>query len=565
MLVAFIVLHIMHGWTSSQNIPIPLGIMREANERTMERAKEGVREFFLGLEQPQMHSVLDCLPCVVGLPRNVFLNRLASIGEFVARHRKVATVSIIEANVGAISDFIDEGAVASASKRVDTVKKVEALRQLCELANTPRRLKDFDEWAKHHTTQLHNALIFCLNSENPVVAEEASLTIAFLARKLHFSLLKAAETLIAAMVTAIAVAMAPTESHVEQMRKALDFHAEMEIAKGRALEFHFPRLNYEFVEPKFRSIGYAYYALADFLYNVPHPFLIHYFQCRILRRKEMTRKHLFKILFALIENMAELEEVAKKHCPRVEKPKPQIVDKPPPGVGIFKPILATSATAFQKPSPGKQEATDEAEEESETWMYKPEVYRREQWETLPSKLYVEMLRAYNDRNPENRNIIANIMAVLRSIAHVKLPALDLTSGNKLEYLKDDPTDRFSKRIRIATPKLAGSGSGEVEMEAGVEEDTIQEGMKRRDSHDTTTLKAVTSVEGEGVASTLLEQGGEAESGGGKDDYEDEGAGVGTGDSQSESASYQSDPETMRAINRPTILLSRPPKLSKLKL
>ncbi|KAL5103391.1 hypothetical protein TcWFU_005723 [Taenia crassiceps] len=565
MLVAFVAFHIMHGQTTPQNVPIPLGIMREAKERSMERAKEGVREFFLSLEQPQMHAVFDCLPCVVGLPRNVFLNRLASIGEYVARHRKIATLSIIEANVDAITDFIDEGAAASGSRRVDTVRRVEALRQLCELANTPRRSKDFDDWAKHHTTQLHNALIFCLNAENPVIVEEASLTIAFLARKFHFSLLKAAETLIAAMVTAIAVAMAPTESHVEQMRKALDFHAEMEIAKGRTLEFHFPRLNYAFTEPKFRPIGYTYYALADFLYNVPHPFLIHYFQCRILRRKEITRKHLFKILFALIENMSELEEVAKKHCPRVEKPKPQIVDKPPPGVGIFKPILTTSATVFQKPSAGKQEAADVAEEESEAWMYKPEVYRKEQWEALPSKLYVEMLRACHDRNPENRNIIANIMAVLRSIAHVRLPALDLASRNKLEYLRDDPTDRLSKRIRIATPKLAGSGSGEIEMEAGVEEDTIHEASKGRNSRDTATLKAVLSVEEESVASILLEQGGEPEGRGSKDDNGEEGGGVDIADSQSESASFHSDPETTRAINRPTVLLSRPPNLKKLNL
>ncbi|VDM31546.1 unnamed protein product [Hydatigera taeniaeformis] len=552
----------MHGQANPGDVLIPLDIMLKAKERSMARSKEGLRDFCLSLEQPQMHSVLDCLPCVVGLPRNVFLNRLASIGECVSKCRKVATVSIIETNIDAISDFIDEGAAASISKRVETVKRVEALRQLCELANTPRRLKDFDEWVKHHTTQLHNALIFCLNAENPVIVEEASLTIAFLARKLHFSLLKAAETLITAMVTAIAVAMAPTESHVEQMRKALDFHAEMEISKGRTLDFHFPRLNYEFVEPKFRPIGYVYYAIADFLYNVPHPFLIHYFQCRILRRKEMTRKHLFKILFALIENMGELEEFAKKHCPRVEKPKPQIVEKPPPNTGIFKPT--TPSSGFPKQSSVRQGATDEAEGESETWIYKPEVYRREQWETLPSKLYVEMLRAYHDRNAENRNIIANIMAVLRSIAHVKLPALDLTSGSKLEYLRDDSIDRFSKRIRIATPKLAGSESGEAEMEAEGEEDTIQEALKK-DNRDTTMLKVVLPGEGEGVASALLEQSKEPEDRSDKDDYEDEGAGAGTADSQSESASYQSDPETMRAINRPTVLLARPPKLSKLKL
>lgn len=531
-----------------QTVNIPAEIMREAKARAEERNKASFKEFLQDQEQSKMHSVLGSLPSVTGLPRSVYLCRLCSIGEFIPGQRKVSTISLIEGNLSVLTEFIDGKQTTNVSRHSGTIKRIEALRQLCELANSTRRAKDFEEWAGRHSTQLHNAFIYCLNIENPIIVEETAVAISFLARKLHFALLKSADTLITAMVAVLAVAMTPTETHVEALRRALDFHQEMEITKTRSLTFHFPRQNYEFSEPKFRIIGYIYYALADFLYNVPHPFLIHYFQCRILRRKEMTRRLLFRILYAIVENLADLEDFAMKHCPKVEKPRAPPEVRAPPIKGIFNPFLST---ATQQKSPEKDN-----EAESDTVMYKPDIYRKEQWENLPAKLYVEMFRAFKDRNPENQNIIANILTELKSISHVKLPTIDLTTANRLEHLKPDIMERVSRRIRIAIPKMTEGGidaeneAGEgVEKEEGVKNDGEEndENGDRRNADESVVMVKEQSVKKEQAQENSEIEEGTTERG-----------------SSTDSSSYQSDLVITQALNRPTILLAKPPKLSALK-
>ncbi|VDD82994.1 unnamed protein product [Mesocestoides corti] len=517
---------------SFYNANIPEDVVKEAVKRRTKQSNDAFKEFLTGLEKTQTNAVVKCLPSIVGLPRRVFLGRLASIGEYITT-KKVSTVNLVEGNMSLITDYIDEGRVG-AGKRVGTIKKVEALRQLCEVANTPTRLKDLEEWAKSHTSRLYNALIYCLNVENVVVVEEACITIAFLARKLHFTLLSGAENMVTALVSAMAFAMSPTESHAEKLRKALDFHAEMEMAKGRTLEFHFPRLDYGLEEPKFRLIGYVYFTLADFLYNIPHPFLIHYFQCRILRRKEMTRTHLFKIFFAICDNLVELEENAKELCPRVKKPPPKPVTKPTPLLGLD----SKKVPPMKKTTGGGKQKEDE--KDSDPFMYKPEIYRKEQWDALPPKLYTEMFRAYNDRNPENRNIISSTMTVLRSVSHVKLPAFDASLIQKLEFLNAESLERGNKHIRIATPaKPAENELGNLEESGAVQK---EEGNADR--------PAVT-------VPTLLDEAANEE-------VRDESKAL-SDDSQSLSSSLESNLEVRRNINRPTVLLSRPPDLSKLNL
>ncbi|KAM7539106.1 hypothetical protein Aperf_G00000054811 [Anoplocephala perfoliata] len=532
-----------------QIINIPAEIMREAKARVEENSKTAFNKFLQHLERPLLHPVLASLPSITGLPRSVYLCRLNSIGEFIPGQRKVSTVSVIEENLNVITEFIDEGQIDNASRHSGMVKRIEALRQLCELANSIPQVKDFEEWARRHSTQLHNAFIYCLNIENPLVIEETAVTISFLARKLHFALLKSAETLITAMVAVLAIAMTPTETHVEALRRALDFHQEMEITKARSLAFHFPRQNYEFSEPKFRIIGYIYYALADFLYNVPYPFLIHYFQCRILRRKEMTRRYLFRILYAIIENLSDLEDFAMKHCPKVEKPKVPIEEeRAPPTKPIFNPLVNTATQ--QKPVEKKNEA------KSDSLMYKPDIYRKEQWENLPAKLYIEMFRAFKDRNPDNQNIIANILTELKSISHVKLPTIDLSTANKLEQLKPDIMERVSRRIRIAIPKMTEGGSNaENEVRDDVKK---EEGLGNAQEGDNEDVVGKDRGGGTALAKELSTETKPTQE---NPELEE---GMSEEESLADSSSYRSDPAVMRALNRPTILLEKPPDLSILK-
>ncbi|VDL19895.1 unnamed protein product [Hymenolepis diminuta] len=432
-------------FTLFDGFDIPADIVRSANTQVKEHTKTAFAAFLQNLEQPLIHPVLSSLSSVVGLPCSTFLCRLTAKGEYYSGARNVDTVSVIKENLTILAD----PEAQEPSKTVDAEKHIFALRQLCELANTAGCANDFEEWSMHHSTELHNALISCLNSENPLIIEETVVTISFLARKLHFALLKSAETLITAMIAVLAVALTPTENHIESYRKAVDFHKELVMTKSRQITFHYPRQNYEFCEPKFRVIAYIYYALADFLCNVPHPFLIHYFQCRILRRKEETRRHLLHIIYAIVKNIIELEEFAKDVCPKLEKPQERSVDQIPLVKRTFKEVTN------QIPQPKTIEKDNTETPENST--YKPEFYQKDQWSNLPLKLYSEMLRTSQERNQENMNLISNAMAELKSISSVKLPSVDLTG----ESINPNLIESVSRRIRIDIPRSA-EGAQNVE-------------------------------------------------------------------------------------------------------
>lgn len=527
------------------NGKVPKDIVEEAKKRHNQRSLKSFRDFRTDIASAQSTSLLNSLGSVVGLPRNSFLERIASIGEYV-NPRKVPVVSVIEANINLLTDYMDHG--GGHPKYVGTIQKTEALRQLSEIANTPTKLPDFESWTRVHTSSLHNALIFCLNIDNTSIVEEACIAITILARKLGFNMLKGAEQLVTGLVTALAVAMGPTESHTEQLRKALDFHAEIEMAKARPLEFHYPRVDYELEEPKFRTIGYIYFALADLFMSLPHPFLIHYFVCRILRRKEMTRTYLFKIFFAICDNLAELEERAREMCPHIDKPKPQKEEKPAQKRVFNALSFPTTSTlqmdakaASNKPgTSGKDTATrDNDDESSESWMYKPDMYRKELWESLPQKLYTEMMRIYSDRNQENQNLIVNIMTVLRSISSVKLPLFDENMFHKLEFLNLDVAEK-GKHIRIATPKVSEAVQQPV---TNPETPKVTEQFKP----ETELIPPVEKVPRTSDVASADE------------------VKTNSGGSLSVPSSYQSDSDAIKNINRPTVLLPRLPDINKINL
>ncbi|VDO01545.1 unnamed protein product [Rodentolepis nana] len=423
-------------FTLFKGVDIPVDIVSSAKTRTKEHTKNTFEAFLQNLEQPLIHPVLSSLSSVVGLPCSTFLCRLTAISEYTSGTRKVNTVAIIKENLTILADLDAQ----NPGKMINSEKHISVLRQLSELANTDGYAQDFEEWSMNNSTELHDTLISCLNSENPLIIEETAVTISFLARNLHFALFRSAETLITAMVAALAVAMTPTENHFESYRKAFELHKEVLMTKSIQLPFHYPRQNYDFHDPRFRVVGYIYYALADFLYNVPHPFLIHYFQCRISRRKEATRTHLFRILYAIVKNLSELEEFAKNISPRIEKQQDKSDGQTPPFNGTFNEIT----------SPISQTKTIEKNntESLENSTSEPEFYQRDQWSKLPSKLFLEILRTSQEGNQENVNLITNIMAELQSVSPIKLPSVMLTR----EGINPNLLESINRRLRIDIPK-----------------------------------------------------------------------------------------------------------------
>nr|CDS29819.1 conserved hypothetical protein [Hymenolepis microstoma] len=445
-------------FTLFKGVDIPVDIVNSANTQAKKHTKATFAAFLQNLEQPLIHPVLRSLSSVAGLPCSTFLCRLTAISEYNSGTHKVNTVAIIKENLTILAD----PDIQSPSKMVNSEKHISALRQLSELANTVGYAQDFEEWSMNNATELHDALISCLNSENPLIIEETAVTISFLARNLHFALLRSAETLITAMVAALAVAMTPTENHTESYRKAVELHKEFLVTKSTQLTFHYPRQDYDFYEPRFRVIGYIYYALADFLCNVPHPFLIHYFQCRILRRKEVTRTHLFRIIYAIVKNLTELEEFAKNICPRLEKAQDKSDGQTLP---VNRTVNEVASSTFQPRTTEKNNTESPENSTSEL-----EFYQRDQWSSLPSKLYLEMLRISQEGNQENVNLISNIMAELQSISPIKLPSLMLNG----EGINPNLMESINRRIRIDIPKSTeGALNAENEKTVSVPENGIE--------------------------------------------------------------------------------------------
>ncbi|VDN33211.1 unnamed protein product [Dibothriocephalus latus] len=279
-------------------------------------------KFLRELSHSVTNPLLDSLPSVNGIPRNAFLYRFAAVSPFTTT-RKLNMSSYLDGLISLLSEATEEGRESSRPPAT-SCEKYDALRQLREIAASEK-----------YSAQIYSEIVI-----------EACFTIAFLARRFHFELYDEMDSLIGALVRMVAVGMVPLENHVTLYREEADRHKDREMVSSRPLAFHFPRMRVKFAESQQRMVGIFYYTIADLLYSLPWPKLILFFECRIFRRKEMTRSLLFGILTSICMNLREL----RSETDRLSKITPL-------------PEADSAATARL-------------------------------WEDLPANMYLELLRAY---------------------------------------------------------------------------------------------------------------------------------------------------------------------------
>ncbi|KAL5967277.1 hypothetical protein TSMEX_004965 [Taenia solium] len=296
---------------------------------------------------------------------------------------------------------------APCSKDINILEKVESLHTLRRVAATESLIAQFIQWMKTNSERLNDALASCLILDCQELAQECCFTIAFLARRLHFSMRGGVEILIDTLIRLMARALIPREKNITAYREARQLHEERQRLKKSLAIFHPPPLNYNYCEIYHHLIGVIYYTLADLLYSIPLPELIRFFTFRIFRRREIARLLLFKILDSVVSNLSEIQE----------------------------------------------EAGNLAAETGVLEMYDDNI-----WRLLPSVLYMDVLRAFSEINIANREYPNTVLNILRAQATQKYPLMDeKTVANVENYWRQnqflDVTMERMPRLSLNLPPI----------------------------------------------------------------------------------------------------------------
>lgn len=403
---------------------IPNEILQEAEARHYKRSKEAFRNFMEKKCASSNNVILDNLPSINGLPLSAFLRRMHGF-EPLTRHGLIPVHKILEEEVAKLMDttYVSENGTSTPS--VSSQDKLMAIRTLCKLSVDPKDYEKMAEWLVHNAGLLNEAIAASLSSECRDLLQELCVGIAFLARQFRFQLYDKLELVIAALVRAMAIALIPWESYVENFRDAKERHNDLELARGRQFIFHHPRMEYQFHETNHRVLGYIYYTLGDLLFSCPSPKLIHFFECRIFRRKEMTRNLLFIILHVVVINLPEIQSEAEELFN---------VGRQPSSVSVVPDRSLTPLMSRR----GK-------------------IYSEAMWNELPANLYADIIRVYNDRNRANKVLINEIMAILRSQAPDKVPLFEEATLKALEMYSGG--GRLGETYQIGRSAVSREGEG----------------------------------------------------------------------------------------------------------
>ncbi|KAA3679278.1 uncharacterized protein DEA37_0001006 [Paragonimus westermani] len=399
-------------------------ILKEAEEKYHKRAKDMFKSYLKKQSATLNNIILENLPSINGLPLSAFLSRMQGFTP-LTRHGLSPVGKIIEQEVAKLMDTTQLSEDGTTSLKVSSHDKIQAIRTLCKLAVEPRDYEKMAEWLTHNAALLNEAVATSMSTDSRDLIQELCIGIAYLARKFRFSLYDKLELVIAALVRAMAIALIPWESYVEQFREAKEHHNDLELARGRQIIFHHPRIEYQFHEVNHRVLGCIYYTLGDLLFSCPSPKLIHFFECRIFRRKEMTRNLLFTILHVVVINLAEIQAEAERLVN---------LDRQPSSVSV----------------PASRSMTP-------LMSRRGKIYSETLWHELPANLYSDIIRVYNDRNRANKILINEIMVMLRTHAPDKLPLFEEATLKALEMYTGAGGGRLTGTYPIGRPATARDG------------------------------------------------------------------------------------------------------------
>ncbi|CAL8075325.1 unnamed protein product [Calicophoron daubneyi] len=394
----------------TRNVPAP--ILQEADARYHKRAKEQYKAYMGKQYEKLCNVVIENLPSINGLPLSAYLNRMRGVMPMF-RLGTTPLESLIETDV---SKLIEADSGSSSDGKVTAQEKVQAIRNLCRYAADPKDADVFSNWLGTNAHTLNEGIANSLGTDNRDLMQELCFGVAYLTRAFRFGMHDKLELVIAALVRAMALALIPWENYVEQFRDAKERHNDIELARGRPIVFHYPRMEYLFSEVNHRVLGCIYYTLGDILFNCPTPKLIHFFECRIFRRKEMTRNLLFTILHVVVINLTDLQSEAE-HLADLEKKS---------GLGAKPMGRTTSPLSSRRGKP----------------------YSESMWNDLPGTLYADIIRVYNDRNRANKVLINEIMAMLRALAPEKLPLFEEATLKALELYTGAGGGRLTETYQI---------------------------------------------------------------------------------------------------------------------
>ncbi|VDM25137.1 unnamed protein product [Hydatigera taeniaeformis] len=360
-------------------------IYESATERTSSHASQCQpptkytihrEDFAKTLQQKEINSVLEHLASVDGISLSAFVSRVLYVSSPM-KTDPTLTEKILSETIKCVTY------TAPCDNESNFLEKVESLHTLCKVAATESLIIPFIEWMKTNSERLNDALASCLIVDCQELAQECCFTIAFLARRLHFSMRGGVEVLIDTLIRLMARALLPREKNVTAYRDAQRLHEERDRLKKSLTIFHPPPLKYNYYEVYHRLIGIIYYTLADLLYSIPLPELVRFFTFRIFRRREIARLLLFQILDSVTGNISEIREEAENLASKTEK---------------------------------------------------SEMYDENIWRLLPSILYLDILRAYSEINIVDREYPNTILNILRAQATQKYPLMDeKTLANVEQY------------------------------------------------------------------------------------------------------------------------------------
>ncbi|TPP39698.1 hypothetical protein FGIG_08336 [Fasciola gigantica] len=399
---------------------VPANLIQEATERYRKRAKEQFRAFLDEKYKEMNNIILENLPSINGLPLNAFLNRMRGVIP-LGHHTPSTLQKMLDDELERLNNANHDPAIESKLTHED---KIQAVRTFCRAAADPKDRDIYSTWLGSNVASLNEALANCLGTEHRDLTQETCFTIAYLARQFHFQMNDKLDLVIAALVRAMAMALIPWESYVEQYREAKERHNDIELARGRTVAFHHPRMEYQFSEVNHGVLGCIYYTLGDLLFSCPIPKLIHFFECRIFRRREMTRNLLFTILHVVVVNLTELKAEAERLS------------------SLAKQATATTIRGSDRAGP--------------LTSRRGKLYSESMWSELPANLYSDIIRVYNDRNRANKVLINEIMALLRAHAPEKLPMFEEATLKALELYTGSGGGRLTETYQIGRPTTGDS-------------------------------------------------------------------------------------------------------------
>ncbi|VEL34494.1 unnamed protein product [Protopolystoma xenopodis] len=348
----------------------------EARKRCIARSQAKVTGFLNDLTSSTSNCVLDSLPKTICYPLQNFLIRLLP-GEQLGRFKEA---NIEQALMERLSCLLDPLTQHDTSVRTKGVR-VDILTFFRRAIQEAEHTEAVTGFIARNVESFNRSISFCLNSESREVIEEACYTLCVVARILRFQMVPGLEELMAGLIRVVALLMVPWETYVEGYREAKERHTDLEIARAQTLPFHFPRVEFLYHEVGHRTLAVLYYTLADLLFACPSPRLLNFFECRIFRRKEMTRHLLFNILRAVVINLTDLQEEAE---------------------------------ALQQKQAGRQDG-----QVSSSGRHRASSTK--QWRRLPAYMYADCLRVFHDRNKANKSLIVDILSGLRNLAPERLP------------------------------------------------------------------------------------------------------------------------------------------------